>query len=92
MDEVVARIEQWMQQKGMAAPDLAKALDMNRSTVVHIMNGRNKPSLQFIINLANHDPEIDLRFLLTGRRSPTLSESSGPSEVMVETKIVVRTL
>ena len=27
MDEVVARIEQWMQQKGMTAPDLAKALD-----------------------------------------------------------------
>lgn len=90
MEDVVARIEQWMQQKGMTAPELAKALDMNRSTVVHIINGRNKPSLQFVINLADYDSELDLRFLLTGRRSPTPSEPNPAKEVKVETKIVER--
>ena len=43
---------------------------MNRSTVVHILGGRNKPSLQFIMNLAAFDSELDLRFLLTGTSSP----------------------
>ena len=90
MEDVVARIEQWMRQRGMTAPELAKTLDMNRSTVVHIINGRNKPSLQFIINLAAYDPEIDLRFLLTGQHSPTPLESKMANEVKVETKIVER--
>ena len=90
MEDVVARIEQWMRQKGMTAPELAKALDMNRSTVVHIINGRNKPSLQFIINLAAYDLEIDLRFLLTGQHSPTPLESRMANAVKVETKIVER--
>lgn len=88
MEEVVARIEQWMQQKGMTAPDLAKALDMNRSTVVHIINGRNKPSLQFIVNLANYDSEMDLRLLLTGLPSSTPLPKELAPEVKVETKIV----
>ena len=88
MEDVVARIEQWMQQKGMTAPDLAKALDMNRSTVVHIMNGRNKPSLQFIVNLASYDSDLDLRLLLTGHPYSTPPTIQNAPEVKVETKIV----
>jgi transcriptional regulator with XRE-family HTH domain len=88
MEDVVARIEQWMQKKGMTAPELAKALDMNRSTVIHIMNGRNKPSLQLIINLASYDPEMDLRFLLTGEYSPTPSATKATKVEKVETKVI----
>jgi len=48
---------------------------MNRSSVVHMMSGRNKPSLQFIINIALYDPELNLRFLLTGAsQEPTTKE------------------
>jgi len=71
MQEVVDRIDTWMKKKGLSAPELAKELGMNRSTVVHILGGRNKPSLQFVINLAAFDSELDLRFLLTGTSSPT---------------------
>ena len=70
MHEVVDRIENWMKEKNLSAPELAKELGMNRSTVVHILGGRNKPSLQFIMNLAAFDSELDLRFLLTGTSSP----------------------
>lgn len=71
MQEVVDRIDSWMKEKGLSAPELAKELGMNRSTVVHILGGRNKPSLQFVINLAAFDSELDLRFLLMGTSSPT---------------------
>ena len=57
MQEVVDRIESWMKEKNLSAPELAKELGMNRSTVVHILGGRNKPSLQFIMNLAAFDSE-----------------------------------
>ena len=69
MKEIVARIEKWMSAQELTAPELAQKLQMNRSTVVHILGGRNKPSVQFIVNLAQFDPKLDVRELLTGAPS-----------------------
>jgi len=75
MEEIVSRIEAWLKAKNMTPSELAKELQMNRSSVVHMMSGRNKPSLQFIINIALYDPELNLRFLLTGAsQEPTTKE------------------
>ena len=71
MEEIVVRIEKWMSNRELTAPKLAEKLCMNRSTVVHIMARRNKPSLQFIINLAQFDTELDMRGLLTGTPLPS---------------------
>ena len=69
MKEIVARIEKWMSSQELTAAELAQKLQMNRSTVVHILGGRNKPSVQFIVNLAQFDPKLDVRELLTGATS-----------------------
>ena len=74
MKEIVARIEKWMSAQELTAPELAQKLQMNRSTVVHILGGRNKPSVQFIVNLAQFDPELNVRELLTGTPSPSLKD------------------
>jgi len=74
MKEIVARIEKWMSAQELTAPELAQKLQMNRSTVVHILGGRNKPSVQFIVNLAQFDPELNVRELLTGTPSPSLND------------------
>ena len=75
MEEIVSRIEAWLKAKNMTPSELAKELQMNRSSVVHMMSGRNKPSLQFIINIALYDPELNLRFLLTGAsQEPTTKD------------------
>ena len=77
MEEIVSRIEAWLKAKNMTPSELAKELQMNRSSVVHMMSGRNKPSLQFIINIALYDPELNLRFLLTGAsKEPTTKEGT----------------
>jgi len=65
----------------MTPAELAKALDMNRSSVVHMLNGRNKPSLQFVLNIAQYDQELDLRELLTGTRSNVENSDALPLEV-----------
>ena len=88
MQEVVNRIEAWMKIKGLSAPELAKELGMNRSTVVHILGGRNKPSLQFIMNLAAFDSELDLRFLLTGASSPTPTAQNSNTSTKPEVKVI----
>lgn len=88
MQEVVDRIESWMKEKNLSAPELAKELGMNRSTVVHILGGRNKPSLQFIMNLAAFDSDLDLRLLLTGASSPTPTFKSPYNAAKPEVKVI----
>ena len=74
MDEVIDRIKRWASAKGLSPADLAKDLHMNRSSMLHMMSGRNKPSLQFIVNIAQYDKDLDLRNLLTGSSQPLPSE------------------
>lgn len=88
MEEVIRRIEHWMKEKGLSAPELARELGMNRSTVVHILGGRNKPSVQFIVNLAEYDSKLDLRLLLTGTPSSTPSQNALESHHIPEVKVV----
>ena len=83
MKEIVARIEKWMSAKELTAPELAQKLQMNRSTVVHILGGRNKPSVQFIVNLAQFDPELDV--------NPTISAYTinvGGSDTTKKLKVI----
>lgn len=74
MDDVINRIKIWANVKGLSPADLAKNLQMNRSSVLHMMSGRNKPSLQFIVNIAQYDKDLDLRSLLTGFSPPRVLE------------------
>jgi transcriptional regulator with XRE-family HTH domain len=69
-----------MKRKGLNTSSLAKALGMNRPTLVHILSGRNKPNLQLIQQLALFDPELDLRELLTGLASTPLPKIDVPSD------------
>jgi len=66
MEDVVRRIQEYMDQSGHNATTLAKAIGMNRPTLVHILNGRNKPNLQLLQQLALFDTSLDIRYLLTG--------------------------
>ena len=68
MEDVVRRIQEYMEQSGHNATSLAKAIGMNRPTLVHILNGRNKPNLQLLQQLALFDNSLDIRYLQTGDR------------------------
>ena len=102
MEEIVTRIENWLQKRGMTPAELAKELGMNRSSVVHMLSGRNKPSLQFILNIARYDEQLDIRELLTGSSNQTSTKEDKHVSIkeidttppqrstVVETKEVVR--
>lgn len=45
----------------------AQRLGVQPSSVTHILNGRNKPSLDFIIKIINAFPEISIEWLLLGK-------------------------
>lgn len=60
------RIQQYMDYKSITAGELAVLLDVQRSNISHILNGRNKPGAAFIEKFLLSFPDLNARWLLTG--------------------------
>ncbi len=60
------RIKNFIDAKGISAGELAAVLDVQRSNISHILNGRNKPGASFIEKLLLEFPDLNARWLLTG--------------------------
>lgn len=60
------RIKSYMDYKGITAGELSLALDVQRSNISHILNGRNMPGAALIEKLLLKYPDLDARWLLTG--------------------------
>lgn len=44
----------------------ADILGVQRSSISHVLNGRNKPSMDFIVKILEHFPRVNAGWLLTG--------------------------
>lgn len=64
------RLKELMTLLSVNAADLADRIGVQRSSVSHILNGRNLPSTQFIEKLLTTYPEIEARWLITGFGNP----------------------
>ncbi|MBF6609139.1 MAG: helix-turn-helix transcriptional regulator [Flavobacterium sp.] len=90
VEKITARISQILKFYNLSAASFADKLGVQRSGLSHILSGRNKPSLDFIIKITNTFDEIDVNWLLHGKGSfpkqesaqvestPPLSESTAP--------------
>lgn len=58
-----------MQFYSLTASALADEIDFNRSTISHLISGRNKPSLEFVMKLLQKFPEVNWDWLVLGRGS-----------------------
>lgn len=65
--EVALRLKKVMLHFGLSAAELAASIGVPRSSISHILSGRNKPSLEFVLKLIEVHKEIDLHWLLKGR-------------------------
>ncbi len=61
-----SRISLVLKTKNMSSAQLADELGVQRSGISHILNGRNKPSLDFILRLIKKYPDISVNWLLFG--------------------------
>ena len=59
------RIKNFIEVKGISAGELATALDVQRSNISHILNGRNKPGASFIEKLLLEFPDLNARWLIS---------------------------
>ena len=51
----------------LTASALADSIDIQRSSISHILSGRNKPSLDFVLKLLKNYPEVELNWLMNGK-------------------------
>ncbi|MCR9227163.1 MAG: helix-turn-helix domain-containing protein [Flavobacteriaceae bacterium] len=74
---IVARIEVVIEYLEMSVSAFADEIGVQRSSMSHLLNGRNKPSLDFIMKLVDTYPEVGLDWLLRGKGSFPSKEDAG---------------
>lgn len=69
------RFKQLLSQLNLSASEFADKIGVQRSSVSHVLSGRNKPSIDFLEKILNVFPGIDTTWLITGRVSESIKTS-----------------
>lgn len=56
-----------MEYYDLSAASFADKIDVGRSSISHLLSGRNKPSLDFVMKIVKAFPEVELYWLLNGK-------------------------
>lgn len=65
---------------GLSASTFAEKIDVGRASISHILSGRNKPSLDFVLKVVSTFEEVELYWLLNGKGHFPKSDSPTPAE------------
>lgn len=74
IDPIARRIAIFLEDNAISIKDFADKLSVQRSSLSHILSGRNKPSLDFILKMLRAYPSLSERWLLHGKGFPLSSE------------------
>lgn len=66
-EDFVKRLEILLDYYGLSASGFADKIGVQRSSLSHLLSGRNKPSLDFILKIIEVFPEVDLYWILNGK-------------------------
>ncbi len=84
--EFSKRLQEILHYYGLSATAFSEAIDFNRSTISHLLSGRNRPSLEFVMKVLQNFPEVELHWLLNGSgtfpvvKNDPISSSADPLE------------
>ena len=80
-DAFAKRLEKVIDFYSETASSFAENIGVQRSSISHILSGRNKPSLDFVLKVLSFYPEVELYWLLNGK-------GTFPSAPPTEAKII----
>ena len=66
-EDFVSRLKKVMSYYNETAASFSEKIGVQRSSISHILSGRNKPSLEFILKILSSYNEVDLYWLLNGK-------------------------
>lgn len=64
---MIERIRKLINSKNLNAAQFADQIGVQRSSISHVLSGRNKPSLEFIQKILNTFPDVNSDWLLSGQ-------------------------
>ena len=82
------RILKLLEEKNLNASHFANSIDVKRSNLSHIISGRNKPSTDFFLKIKKTYPEIDLNWLITGKKLKKDVNFMTPENNSIESVVV----
>src|SRR6478735_1916580 len=74
-DDFIKRLEIILEYYSLNASSFADKIGVQRSSMSHLLSGRNKPSLDFVMKILDVFPEVDLYWMLLGKGNFPKSEN-----------------
>ncbi|WP_338408571.1 helix-turn-helix transcriptional regulator [uncultured Flavobacterium sp.] len=74
-DDFIKRLEIIFDYYSVNASGFADKIGVQRSSLSHLLSGRNKPSLDFILKIIEVFPDVDLYWILNGKGTFPKSEN-----------------
>ena len=85
MENFKDRLKEILDKEDLSASKFAEKIGIQRSSVSHILSGRNKPSLDFVIKVNNAFDDVSLDWLIKGNNAIKTGvksmQSSSPLEI-----------
>jgi len=77
------RLERLLAHYELSASSFADAIGVQRSSISHLLSGRNRPSLDFVMKVIARFPEVNLYWLLNGKGEfpPAKGKAAGAAEL-----------
>lgn len=88
-DDFIKRLEIILDYYSLNASSFADKIGVQRSSLSHLLSGRNKPSLDFILKIMDVFPEVDLYWILNGKGTFPKSEIENEINFAPPTPIVI---
>ena len=67
IDEFTSRLEELFKKYDLTPSTFADKIGVQRSSISHLLSGRNKPSLDFVLKVQDVFPDVELDWLLHGK-------------------------
>ncbi len=74
------RLQKVIEYYSESASSFAEKIGVQRSSISHILSGRNKPSLEFVLKVLSSFPEVELYWLMNGKGEFPKIESQNKQE------------
>ena len=84
--DFIKRLEILLEYYSLSASGFADKIGVQRSSLCHLLSGRNKPSLDFILKITEVFAEVDLYWILNGEGKLLKSENTSNTIPKIEIK------
>ena len=81
IDDFVKRLESVLDYYGLNASAFADKIGVQRSSMSHLLSGRNNPSLDFVMKILEVFPDVDLYWILIGKGTFPKSNNEESTEI-----------